>query len=170
MGNLLGRALTPEERSFRVHLRRELNSPEKRTTRHALRDAAEHSPERFFCAGLAMLEAETDSAERHRLYVELLECPEFLGELTSPDQFDRNQFLEVCRWLKNNVDDFLDLRLAWLMPGRHQDEHQLAPDVVLRILEVLHAISEAKPAEVAPERPAPQSEGRGSFQNSTASM
>jgi HEAT repeats len=141
MGNLLGRALTPEERSFRAQLRRELNSPEKRTIRHALRDAAERSPERFFWAGLAMLESETDSAERHRLYTELLECPEFLKELANPDRFDRKQFLGVCRWLKDSVDDFLDLRLARLTPGRHDDEHGLAPEVVLRILEVLHAIS-----------------------------
>jgi hypothetical protein len=141
MGNLLGRVLTPEERIFRAQLQRELTSLAKRTTRSELRDAAEHSPQRFFAAGLAMLESETDSAERHRLYTELLECPEFFTELVNPDRFDREQFLEVCRWLKNNVDDFLDLRLARLTPGRHDDEHGLAPEVVLRILEVLHAIS-----------------------------
>jgi HEAT repeat protein len=141
MANLLGRALTPEERSFRVQLKRELNSSAKRETRHALRDAAEQSPEWFFCAGLAMLESETDSAERRRVYTEFLECPEFLKELANPDRFDRKQFVEVCRWLKDNIDDFLDLRLARMTPGRHDDEHRLAPEAVLRILEVLHAIS-----------------------------
>lgn len=133
--------MTTEERSFRVHMKRELNSPAKRETRHALRDAAEHSPGWFFCAGLTILESEMNSSERRRLYTELLECPEFLRELANPDRFDRKQFLEVCRWLKSNVDDFLDLRLARLTPGRHADEHQLGPQVVLRILEVLHAIS-----------------------------
>jgi hypothetical protein len=96
----------------------------------------------MFCsAGLAMLESETDSGERRRLYAELLECPEFLVEMANPDRFDRKQFLEVCRWLKDNVDDFLDLRLARLTPGRHGDEYGLAPEVVLRILDVLHTIS-----------------------------
>jgi hypothetical protein len=141
MGNLLGRALTPEERSFRAQLRRELNSPAHRMTRNALRDAAEQSPGEFFCAALTMLESETDLAERHRLYASLLECREFLTELANPDRFDRKQFLEVCQWLKNNVDDFLDLHLARLVPGRHHDEHHLAPEVVLRILDVLHVIS-----------------------------
>lgn len=133
--------MTPQERSFRAHLRRELNSSAKRETRHALRDAAEHSPAQFFCAGLAILESEMDSRERRGLYMELLECPEFLRELANPDRFDRKQFLEVCRWLKDNVDDFLDLRLARLTPGRHGDEYDLGPEAVLRILDVLHTIS-----------------------------
>src|SRR5262249_54311572 len=71
---------------------------------------------------------------------QLMECPEFLLQLVSPDQFSEKQFHKVCRDLKQ-IDDFFDLRLARLVPGRHNDEYQLQPRVVVRLLDVLHAIS-----------------------------
>ena len=137
MRSLLGRALTPEEQYFRDQLRCELAG----LSRSVLRKAAARSPEQFFAAGFTMLESEMRRGERHRLYIELLECPEFLTQVANPDEFDRKQSVEMCRWLMDNVDELLDVRLAKLIPGRQEDQYNFEPKVVLRILDVLHVIS-----------------------------
>jgi HEAT repeats len=121
-------------------LRHALLVPDKRSSLASIRALAAASPEEFIAAALAMLESKSDRGDQHRIYTSLLECPEFLLQLFLSDQFDRSRLLEVCRGLKE-IDDLLDVRLARLAPGRHEDAHGLPPEVVLRVLDILHVIS-----------------------------
>jgi hypothetical protein len=140
MPKLLGRELTGEERKVEAALRHALFVPDKRSSLARVRDLAAAGPEEFVAAALAMLESKADRGDQHRIYMSLLECPEFLLQLFLSDQFDRSRLLEVCRCLKE-IDDLLDVRLARLVPGRHENAHGLAPEVVLRLLDILHVIS-----------------------------
>jgi HEAT repeats len=140
MQSLLGRELTPEERPLEALLRRELAGHERRPVRSAIRDMAARSPKLFLAAALSMLESTSLAGDRRKLYMQFVECPEFLLELVHPDRLSRTQLIAVCQELKQ-IDDFLDLRLARLVPGRHADEYGLPPETILRLLDVLHMIS-----------------------------
>jgi hypothetical protein len=70
----------------------------------------------------------------------LLECPDFLLLLIQSSQFDWPRLREVCKGLKR-IDDLLDVSLARLAPGRHENVYRLTPEVVLRLLDILHVIS-----------------------------
>jgi hypothetical protein len=140
MPSLLGRELTGEERKVEAALRHALLVLDKRSSPASIRAIAAASPEEFVAAALGMLESKSDRADRHRLYTGLVEGPEFLLLLLQSDRFDRSSLLEVCRGLKE-IDDLLDVRLARLAPGRRENVHGLDPEVVLRLLDILHVIS-----------------------------
>jgi hypothetical protein len=140
MQNLLGRRLTPEERAFESSLRDALGSQERRQARSTFHDIAARSPQLFLPAAISLLESESQPVGRRRLYLQLMECPEFLIQLVQPEWFSQQQFLKVCQALKQ-IDDLLDLRLARLVPGRHADDYELSREVILRLLDVLHTIS-----------------------------
>ncbi len=138
--NLLGRRLTPEEIAFESQLRDALGNQERRQARSKFPDIAARSPQLLLPAAISLLESESHPVGRRRLYLQLMECPEFLIQLVQPQWFSREQFLKVCQALKE-IDDLLDLRLARLVPGRHSDDYELPREVVLRLLDVLHTIS-----------------------------
>jgi hypothetical protein len=60
--------------------------------------------------------------------------------LLQSGRFDRTRLLEVCRGLKG-IDDLVDVRLAQLAPRRHENPYGLTPEIVLRLLDILHVIS-----------------------------
>jgi HEAT repeats len=103
-------------------------------------DIAARSPQLLLPAAISLLYSESHPVGRRRLYLQLMECPEFLLQLVQPEWFSQQQFLKVCQALKE-IDDLLDLRLARLVPGRRADDYELPREVVLRLLDVLHAIS-----------------------------
>ena len=140
MPSLLGRELTAEERKVEAALRHALLVRDRRSSSPPIRTIAAENPEEFIAAALAMLESKSNPGDQHRLYLGLLEGPEFLLLLLQSDRFDRSRLLEVCRGLKE-IDDLLDVRLARLAPGRHENAHGLTPEVVLRLLDILHVIS-----------------------------
>jgi hypothetical protein len=108
--------------------------------RGALQDAAARSPEVFFAAALALLEAEKDPAARRRLYTGLLDCPQFLRQLIRPDRFCRAELWEVCRFL-TQCDHLLDVRLAHLISGRDWEREILDSATVVHVLDLLNEIS-----------------------------
>jgi HEAT repeats len=140
MPSLLGRELTAEERKVEAALRHALLVLDKRSSPGSIRAIAAESPEEFVAAALAMLESKSDRGDQHRLYMGLVESPDFLVLLLQPGRFDRPRLLDVCRGLKE-IDDLLDVRLARLAPGRHENAYGLPPEVVLRLLDILHVIS-----------------------------
>ncbi|MBV9745286.1 MAG: hypothetical protein JO099_16110, partial [Acidobacteriia bacterium] len=140
MQSWLGRALTAQERFFESLLRRTLGNEQSWLNGPTLREVAARNPELFVVAAISLLESIKSPPTRSRLYAKLSECPEFLLQLIYPDQFSRAQFLEICRVLKR-IDDRLDIKLARLLPGRHADDYELPANVLLRLLDVLHAIS-----------------------------
>jgi hypothetical protein len=121
-------------------MRCELASQEKRPAHSRVRDIAARSPKLFLAVALSMLESIPLAEARRKLYMQFVACPEFLLEIVHPDRFSRTQLIAVCQELKQ-IDDFLDLRLARLAPGRYADEYGLPPETVLRLLDVLHLIS-----------------------------
>ena len=140
MSSLLGRELTVEEQATEALLRNVLETQEKRTIAASIQSIARSQPAAFMAAAIYMLDAETTLEGRRGLYKQWLDCPEFLLELVHPDRFSAEQLLAVCRGLKE-IDDMLDVQLGRLMPGRHDDAIGMFPDVVLRVLDVLDAIS-----------------------------
>jgi HEAT repeats len=140
MPGLLGRELTAEECKVEAALRHALLVLDKRSSTGSIHAIAVESPEEFVAAALAMLEIKSDRADQQRLNMGLVESSEFLILLLRSGQFDRPRLLEVCRGLKE-IDDLVDVRLARLAPGRHENAHGLAPEVVLRLLDILHVIS-----------------------------
>jgi HEAT repeats len=139
MPDLLGRELTGEERKVEAALRHALLTVDKRSSVSSIRAIAAENPEEFVAASLMMLGSRF-AADFHRRYLGLLECPEFLLLLIQSSQFDRPRLLEVCRSLKQ-IDDSLDVRLARLAPGRRENGSGLAPELILRLLDILHEIS-----------------------------
>src|SRR5215467_8951039 len=121
---LLGRELTGEERQVEAALRHALVVRDKRSSAPSIRAVAAASPEAFVAAALAMLECKSNRGDQHRLYLGLVECPDFLLLLFQSKRFDRSRLLEVCQGLKE-IDDLLDVRLARLAPGRHENTHGL---------------------------------------------
>jgi hypothetical protein len=138
---LLAGDLTVQEQAMQERLRA---SPQRRAgsveARRALQDEAVHSPEPFFAAALALLEAEKDPVARRRLYTTLLDYPQFLRQLIRPDRFSHAELLEVCRSL-TSCDPHLDVRLARLISGRDWDSEILDSDTVVHVLDLLNEIS-----------------------------
>jgi hypothetical protein len=109
--------------------------------RTALAQLAAQDGERFFEAALEILERMPDSStERGTVHSKLCDCPAFLIQLTRPDRFSRSKLLELCRNFIQ-FDKRLDVRLADLLPHRHEDSHHLSPDSIAGILDVLNEIS-----------------------------
>jgi hypothetical protein len=74
------------------------------------------------------------------VYTRLFGCPEFLIELVRIGRFSDGDLLPRCSdWM--TIDRFLDVRLARLTPGRHEDPFGLSPETIVRVLEVLNRIS-----------------------------
>jgi HEAT repeats len=137
---LLGRELTGEERQVEAALRHAIFVRDKRSSAPSIRAIAAANPEAFVAAALAMLECKSNRGEQRRLYLGLIEGPEFLLLLLQSERLDRPRLLEVCRGLQE-IDNLLDVRLGRLAPGRHENAHGLTPEVVLRLLDILHVIS-----------------------------
>ena len=140
MSSLLGRELTADEQATEALLRTVLDTQEKRTIGASIQGIARSQPALFMAAAISMLDSQPTLEGRQGLYKQWLDCPQFLLEVAHPDRFSSEQLLAVCRSLKE-IDDLLDVQLGRLMPGRHEDAVGLAPDVVLRVLDVLDAIS-----------------------------
>ena len=140
MLNPLGQELTAEERQVEAALRHALLVLDKRSSLASIRAIAAQNPEEFVAAALGMLESKSDPAVRQKLYMDLLEGTEFFAPLASVRPFDRTRHLEVCRGLKG-IDDLVDVRLAQLAPRRHENPYGLTPEIVLRLLDILHVIS-----------------------------
>jgi hypothetical protein len=103
-------------------------------------EIAAPNPALFFDIGISVLESQPDSPRRPKSYARLMECREFLKELIRIGRYSDTEFQRLCSaWIK--IDGFLDVRLARLLPGRHEDQAGLAPQLVGRVLEVLHHIS-----------------------------
>jgi hypothetical protein len=141
MQQLLARDQTPEQQAIQASLKSVLvRRGDDRLESTTFRDAASRMPDAFFSAAFALLASETDPTLRRRLYTRLLDCPEFLIQLTRPDRFSREELLEVCRDFMR-IDSQLDIRLARLAPSRQQDTPQLDPERAVRVLDVLDEIS-----------------------------
>jgi len=140
MCSLVGRELTDDEQATEALLKTVLETQEKRTVAAGVRAIARSQPAQFMAAAISMLDAQSALEDRRSLYKQWLDCPEFLLELVHPDRFSSAQLAVVCRGLKE-IDDMLDVQLGRLLPGRHDDPMGLLPDVVLRVLDVLDAIS-----------------------------
>jgi hypothetical protein len=140
MSSLLGRELTADEQATEALLKAVLDTQEKRTVGASIQGIARSQPAQFMAAAISMLDSQSTLEDRRSLYKQWLDCPQFLLEVAHPDRFTSEQLLVVCRGLKE-IDDLLDVQLGRLMPGRHEDTIGLAPDVVLRVLDVLDAIS-----------------------------
>lgn len=141
MPSLLGRELTGEERIVEATLKDALDRQDKIAVRNTIRATAARRPEALFGAAIDLLDSGTGCGSHRTLLACLVECPSFLAELTDPEKFCPAQFLAICRRLKE-IDDLIDVKLARLMPGRHEDTLPLPADAVLRLLDTLNAISE----------------------------
>jgi len=139
MTGFLGRELTMEERDVQASLQGALDSPEWLAL-GTIRTLAKTRPAEFMAAALAMLESHSDPGARHWLSLRLLQFPEFLPRLFYSDDFERAQLIEICRVLKK-TDDLLDTRLARMASARNDDSRQ-TPDAILRLLDILHEISD----------------------------
>jgi hypothetical protein len=105
----------------------------------AIREIAAADPAVSFDAGLSILDSQSEACAP-RVYARLFGCPEFLTELVRTGRFSNNELFERCsEWIK--IDRFLDVRLARLTPGRHEDACALPPETIVRVLEVLNRIS-----------------------------
>ncbi len=141
MPSLLGRDLTTDEQSVRTSLTTVLRGYGRiQASKASIRDLAAGSPEGFFAAAMSLLESLQEPLARQSLYAHLLECPEFLVQLTRPDRFSRAELVVVCRELMA-IDGLLDVRLAHLAPGRQDDKSGLGTEAVLHVLDVLDQIS-----------------------------
>ena len=110
------------------------------SAQEAIRELAEPNPALFFEIGVSVLESLRESPARAKAYVRLLECQEFLRELIRPGRYSDKELKRLCAsWVK--IDGLLDLRLARLIPGRDEDSAGFPPELVARVLEVLHQIS-----------------------------
>jgi hypothetical protein len=138
MTGFSGRELTTEERNVQASLQGALGQPEWLSLA-TIRTLAAARPGEFMTAALSMLESKSDPSARRWLCQRLLQFPEFLQQLFHSDRLERTQLIEICRALKE-ADDFLDTRLARLASGR-EDSSRLTPEIVLRLLDVLHEIS-----------------------------
>ncbi len=97
-------------------------------------------PALFFEVGISVLDSQPASPRRVRAFVRLVECQAFLKELIRIGRHSDREFKRLCAaWIQ--IDSFLDVRLARLLPGRTEDTAGLAPELVARVLEVLHHIS-----------------------------
>jgi hypothetical protein len=138
---LLAGELSVQEQAVQERLRAwSYGGPGTVEARRALQAAAVHSPELFFIAALALLEAEMEPVARRRLYTGLLDYPQFFRQLIRPDQFCRAAFLEVCRFL-TSCDPSLDVRLARLISGRELENEILSSVTVVHVLDLLNEIS-----------------------------
>jgi hypothetical protein len=124
-----------------VQLRSLLTGPfGGQSAQQAIREMVAPDPALFFECGMAVLQLLRESPAKARAYARLFDCPEFLLELFRPGRYDDVQLSDHCAaWIK--IDGFLDVRLARLAPGRHEDPFSLPPEQVARLLRVLHSIS-----------------------------
>ncbi len=89
---------------------------------------------------MSLLDDESDAGSRRKLFARMLECPEFLVELTRPDALSRPQLLKACRAFIE-LDKLLDVRLTRLGSGHGPSNGALGADAMLRVLDVLNEIS-----------------------------
>jgi hypothetical protein len=106
----------------------------------AIREIAAADPALFFDAALSILESPSDAPCAPRVYARLFGCSTFLVELVRTGRFSDKELLQRCSdWIA--IDRFLDIRLAQLTPGRHEDPFGLPAETIVRVLEVLNHIS-----------------------------
>jgi hypothetical protein len=138
---LLDRELTAGENDVRALLRTSLTQRGAiGSGRITFRDVASGAPERFLVAAMSMLDAESDLASRRKLFARVVECPEFLVELTRPDRLTRQQLLDACR-IFITLDELLDVRLTRLASGPGGSPGAVGADAMVRVLDVLNEIS-----------------------------
>jgi hypothetical protein len=105
-----------------------------------MQDLAEKDPRLFFEAGVVRLGLEGGAPAQRKRSLRLFDAPAFLLELVRSDFFSTKDLKDFCaRHIRE--DSLLDVKLARLMPGRQSDNYQLETSVILRILDVLDAIS-----------------------------
>ncbi len=105
----------------------------------SLRRLVSFDPPAFCTAVLSVLGSDRDPVRR-RIYDKVADYPEFWLELLRPNRFDRAHLLEVCRYLLR-IDNRLDVRLAHLTAGREEPGSEPDPETVLRVLDVVDALS-----------------------------
>jgi hypothetical protein len=106
----------------------------------ALHGLAAAEPDLFFAAVRDRLQAQPGAPSDGKRNLRLLDVPEFLVQLVSPARLSREELLEFCQRLIRE-DPLLDVKLARLLPGRQADPQHLDAAVVLRLLDVLDALS-----------------------------
>ena len=105
-----------------------------------LQGLAEIDPDLFFAAALARLEIEGGSPGYRKRSLRLLDSPAFLLSLVQAKRFTTVELKDLCaRYARE--EPLLDVKLARLLPGRMSDSHHLGTSDILRVLEVLDAIS-----------------------------
>jgi len=110
------------------------------SVQQVIREIAAPDPALFFECGMSVLQLLRESSAKARAYSRLFDCPEFLRELFRPGRYDDVALRDQCAvWIR--IDGFLDVRLARLAPGRHENPFPLPPEQVARLLRVLHSIS-----------------------------
>jgi hypothetical protein len=127
--------------AIRAQLRSVLTGPVGgNSAQLAIREMAVLDPVLFFEIGVSVLEHLKEGPHRPRAYARLFDCPEFLKELVRVGRYTDAELKELCAtWIK--IDAFLDVRLARLTPGRHDDPFGLPPEQIARVLQVLNHIS-----------------------------
>ncbi|MBZ5580426.1 MAG: HEAT repeat domain-containing protein [Acidobacteriia bacterium] len=141
MAGLLGRDLTSDEQAVEAGLLATLEEHKKsRDADTSFFETAASVPELLCPAAVSVLESDLEPALRRWLYLQLLERPECLRQLIAPGHFSREQLLAVSRHLMT-IDGFFDVKLAGLLPRRHADQRRLDTQNMLRVLDVLDAIS-----------------------------
>ncbi len=112
----------------------------EQSTQPTIRKIASPDPALFFEVAILVLEALPDSPERPKAYARLMDCQEFLKELIRIGRYSDQELQGLCAtWIK--IDGLLDVRLARLAPQRDGYESGLPPELVARLLDVLHHIS-----------------------------
>lgn len=101
---------------------------------------AAEKPDLFFAAAMERLQAPPTSPGQGKQSLQLLDVPEFLLQLASPERLSREDLLRFCQQMIQQ-DPLLDVKLARLLPGRHADPYDLGADGVVHLMDVLDALS-----------------------------
>lgn len=115
-------------------------APAGNTPYHSIREIAAADPRLCFDVALSILDSLVEAPLRARACARLFEYPEILLELLREGRYSDEELHQRCaEWIR--CDQFLDLRLARLIPGRNESTYHLPPAMVARILGVLNHIS-----------------------------
>ena len=100
---------------------------------------AAKEPDLFFAAAMDRLRA-ASAPGQGKLSLRLLDLPEFLLQLVSPERLSRQELVEVCQQLMQH-EPLLDVKLARLLPGRQAAAQALDSATAVRLMDVLDTIS-----------------------------
>ena len=104
-----------------------------------LQRVAVKEPDLFFASAMDILREES-APDQGKRQMRLLDVPAFLRQLASPQRLSREELLEFCQRLVEK-DPLLDVKLARLLPGRQPHPQDLDGAAVVRLMDVLDAIS-----------------------------